>query len=73
MTIKVGDIVTWRQGLSRSGRRGIPIGIANCRVLAFGTDAEDRPAARLKLPTQYLGPDWPETVGALVADLEKDD
>lgn len=70
MTIKIGDIVTWRQGMSKPGRRGFPIGIANCRVLDFGVSPDDEPAAKIKLPRQYLGEHWPETVGALVADLE---
>lgn len=72
MTIAIGDTVTWRQGLSRPGRRGLPIGIGNCRVLEFGVSPDDKPAAKIKLPRQYLGEHWPETVGALVADLEKD-
>lgn len=72
MTTIVGDTVTWRSGKSTHRGRGIPIGIANCRVLGFGVSEDDKPAATIKLPRQYLGENWPETVGALVADLEKD-
>lgn len=71
MTIKVGDVVTWRSGKSsrKPGSRGEPIGIANCRVLELGeAEGTGAPAAKLKLPAVMGG----DEVGALVADLEQD-
>lgn len=66
MSIAVGSVVTWRSGKSRVGRTGMPIGIANCRVLQLGESDDGDPAARIKLPPVFHG----EVVGALIADLE---
>ncbi len=68
MTIKKGDMVIWRQGKSRVGRRHMPLGIANCEVLDFGETAEGEPAVALRLPPIFNS----EQVNALVSDLEKD-
>lgn len=78
--IAKGDIVTWRQGKSRMGikSKGMPLGIAGCKVLDIGETATREPAAMLRLPAMFddaikdqgLNPAW--GVAALVAELEKD-
>jgi hypothetical protein len=67
MTIKVGDIVTWRSGKSKSDKT-LPMGIAGCRVLGFGVAENGEQAAMLKLPIGLH--DLPEEYNAYVADLE---
>jgi len=75
-TIRVGDIVTWRQGKSASmkrpeGQRHMPLGIAGCEVLAFGEDENGEPAAKIKLPSVFAaGYDQIAEANAYLADLE---
>jgi plastocyanin len=58
MNIKVGDTVTWR----KAGRPGFePLGVANCKVVAFGTTENGEPAATI----EALG----QEVNAYVKDL----
>jgi hypothetical protein len=71
MSIKVGDRVVWREGKSKPGRKGLPMGIANCHVLEIGETADGTPAARISLPMRL--PDWPDATNVLLADLELSD
>lgn len=64
MTIKIGDIVTWRSGKSIT-QSHMPIGIGGCTVLALGTTGAGEAAAKIRLPTIFN-----EEMNVLVADLE---
>jgi hypothetical protein len=79
--IKVGDTVLWRPGKSRR-RTGLPIGIANCKVVKLGETASGVEAALIKLPEVLLrgsvvgsklendGLDLSQPVCVVVDDLE---
>lgn len=85
--IAVGDTVVWREGMSRRKKgSGIPLGIANCKVLELGNlgfPAKPTAAAKIKLPWQRIkgGPidEWLSQSGihegmdmwVVLADLEK--
>jgi hypothetical protein len=60
--IKVGDIVTWRSGKSKT-KGFMPMGISGCKVIGFGEAENGKPAATLD--TGRFG-----EVNAYVADLE---
>lgn len=60
MTIKPGDVVTWRSA-AKPGSRNVPLGVANCRVLELGESEDGRPAAKIKAMGQEIG--------ALLSDL----
>lgn len=66
MTFKVGDIVTWRSGRSKS-KETLPMAVAGCRIMAFGTAENGEPAATLQIPGFNL-PD--EECNAYLSDLE---
>ena len=68
MTIKVGDIVTWRHGKYRAKPGFVPLGIVGCEVLELGVSEDGRPAARLKLPP-FFG-DLRDAANAYITDLE---
>lgn len=68
MTIKVGDIVIWRSGKSKN-KTCLPLGIEGCEVLEIGTSTDDKPAARLKLPSFFDGLPS-DACNAYIADLE---
>lgn len=82
MNINVGDVVTWRSGKSKT-KVGLPIGIANCKVVELGHAPGGEPAAMIQLPQVLLGGsvmasklerdglDLSQPVGVLIADLEK--
>jgi len=67
MSIEVGDIVTWRHGVSANSK-SMPMGIANCEVLELRACVDGRPIAVIRLPPPFR---QFKEVGALVADLEK--
>jgi hypothetical protein len=68
---KVGDIVIWRSGKSKS-KDVLPIGIEGCEIIEIGVARDGRPAARLKLPEFFAGlvKNNPDTCNAYLADLE---
>jgi hypothetical protein len=64
MTFKIGDKVTWRSGKSKT-KKLVPLGIANCEIVGFGTAENGEPAARL-IMRGFSN----EEFNAYVADLE---
>ena len=66
--IKVGDVVTWRHGKSKS-KGFLPLGIENCKVLEIATAENGEPAARLELPEFFAGL-HKDACNAYIADLE---
>ena len=68
MTIKVGDVVIWRHGKSKS-KTCLPLGIEGCKVLELGTAQDGQPAAKLELPEFFAGL-HKDACNAYVADLE---
>lgn len=68
MTIKVGDMVTWRHGKSRA-KGNMPLGIQGCEVLEIGVAEDGETAARLKLPP-FFGGLSPDACNGYVADME---
>ena len=64
MDIKIGDLVTWREAPTE---RFDPLGVAHCKVIAFGTAENGESAATIE--------EWGQQVNAYVKDLhpEKSD
>ena len=58
--LKIGDLVTWRKA-SKPGSHILPMGVANCKILAFGISTEGRQVAMINAVGRK--------VGALVRDL----
>ena len=68
MAIKVGDVVIWRHGKSKS-ETCLPLGIQGCEVIELGVSTDGKPAAKLKLPPYFAGLHG-DACNAYVADLE---
>lgn len=62
--LKIGDVVTWRKA-TPSDAKHVPLGVAHCKILAFGESEDGKPAAMIEAMGQE--------VGALLADLHLED
>jgi hypothetical protein len=74
--IAAGDKVVWRGKSSKlkDGRRVMPIGVANCKVIMIDTASYDEPVAMIQMPRVMWSDECPDgKVAALVSDLEKMD